>query len=44
MRERERERERRRNAYRIVVGKIQGKSLLGRLKRRWAHNIKINLT
>jgi hypothetical protein len=24
-----------RNAYRILVGKLEGKRLLGRLKRRW---------
>jgi hypothetical protein len=30
-----------RNAYRILVGKPEEKSLLGRPRRRWAHNIKI---
>jgi hypothetical protein len=32
-----------RNAYRILVGKPEEKSLLGRPRRRWAHNIKIDL-
>jgi hypothetical protein len=32
-----------RNAYRILVGKPEGKRLLGRPKRRWADNIKMNL-
>jgi hypothetical protein len=32
-----------RNAYRILVGKPEGKRPLGRLRRRWGHNIKINL-
>jgi hypothetical protein len=33
----------RRNAYRILVGKLEGKRLLGRPRRRWADNIKIYL-
>jgi hypothetical protein len=32
-----------RNAYRILVGKPEGKILLGRPKCRWVDNIKINL-
>jgi hypothetical protein len=32
-----------RNAYRILVGKPEGKRPLGRPKRRWADNIKIVL-
>jgi hypothetical protein len=32
----------RRSAYRILVGKPGGRRLLGRLKRRWEDNIKIN--
>jgi hypothetical protein len=32
-----------RNAYRIVVGKTEGKRPLGRPRRRWVDNIKIDL-
>jgi hypothetical protein len=32
-----------RNAYRILVGKPEGKRPLGRPRRRWVHNIKIDL-
>jgi hypothetical protein len=32
-----------RNAYRILVGKPEGKRPLGRPKRRWVDNIKIDL-
>jgi hypothetical protein len=32
-----------RNAYRILVGKPDGKRPLGRPRRRWVDNIKINL-
>jgi hypothetical protein len=32
-----------RNAYRILVGKSEGKRPLGRPKRRWVDNIKIDL-
>jgi hypothetical protein len=32
-----------RNAYRILVGKPQGKRLIGRRRRRWVDNIKIDL-
>jgi hypothetical protein len=32
-----------RNAYRILVGKREGKRLLGRPRRRWVDNIKIDL-
>jgi hypothetical protein len=32
-----------RNAYRILVGKPEGKSLLGRPRRRWVGNIKMDL-
>jgi hypothetical protein len=32
-----------RNAYRILVGKPEGKRPLGRLRRRWVENIKIDL-
>jgi hypothetical protein len=32
-----------RNAYRILVGKPEGKRPLGRPRRRWEDNIKIDL-
>jgi hypothetical protein len=32
-----------RNAYRIVVGKPEGKRPLGRPSRRWVNNIKMDL-
>jgi hypothetical protein len=32
-----------RNAYRILVGNPEGKSPLGRLRRRWEDNIKMDL-
>jgi hypothetical protein len=32
-----------RNVYRVVVGKPEGKRLLGRPKRRWVDNIKMDL-
>jgi hypothetical protein len=32
-----------RNAYRILVGKPEGKKPLGRPRRRWVNNIKIDL-
>jgi hypothetical protein len=32
-----------RNAYRILVGKPEGKRSLGRPKRRWVENIKMDL-
>jgi hypothetical protein len=32
-----------RNAYRILVGKPEGKRTLGRPRRRWVDNIKIDL-
>jgi hypothetical protein len=32
-----------RNAYRILVGKPEGKRPLGRLRRRWVDNIKIDV-
>jgi hypothetical protein len=32
-----------RNAYRLLVGTPEGKRPLGRPKRRWMDNIKINL-
>jgi hypothetical protein len=32
-----------RNAYRLLVGKPERKSPLGRLRRRWVDNIKIDL-
>jgi hypothetical protein len=32
------------NACRILVGKPEGKRLLGRPRRRWVHNIKMDLT
>jgi hypothetical protein len=32
-----------RNAYRILVGKPEGKTLLGRPRRRWVDNIKMDL-
>jgi hypothetical protein len=33
----------RRNAYRILVGKTEGKRPLGRRRRRWVDNIKMDL-
>jgi hypothetical protein len=33
-----------RNAYRILVGTPEGKRPLGRPRRRWVDNIKIDLT
>jgi hypothetical protein len=33
----------RRNAYRILVGKPEGKRPLGRPRRRWVDNIKMDL-
>jgi hypothetical protein len=32
-----------RNAYRILVGKSEGKRPLGRPRRKWVDNIKMNL-
>jgi hypothetical protein len=32
-----------RNAYRILVGKPEGKRPLGRPRRRWVDNIKVDL-
>jgi hypothetical protein len=32
-----------RNAYGILLGKPEGKTLLGRQRRRWADNVKMNL-
>jgi hypothetical protein len=32
-----------RNAYRILVGKPEGKTSLGRPRRRWVDNIKMDL-
>jgi hypothetical protein len=32
-----------RNAYRIFVGKLEGKRLVGRPRRRWVDNIKMEL-
>jgi hypothetical protein len=32
-----------RNVYRLLVGKLEGKRLLGRPRRRWIYNIKIGL-
>jgi hypothetical protein len=34
----------RRNAYGILVGKPEGRSPLGRRRRRWLNNIKMDLT
>jgi hypothetical protein len=33
----------RRNAYRILVGKLEGRRSLGRRRRRWVDNIKMDL-
>jgi hypothetical protein len=33
----------RRNAYRLLVGKAEGKRPLGRYRHRWEDNIKTNL-
>jgi hypothetical protein len=33
-----------RNAYRILVGKQEGKLPLGKSRRRWTNNIKMDLT
>jgi hypothetical protein len=35
--------EEKRNAYRILVGNPEGKRPLGRSRRRWVDNIKMNL-
>jgi hypothetical protein len=32
-----------RNAYKILVGKIEGKRLLSTLKRKWKDNIEMNI-
>jgi hypothetical protein len=32
-----------RNVYMLLVGKPEGKRPLGRLRRRWIHNIKMEL-
>jgi hypothetical protein len=32
-----------RNAYKVLVGKPEGKRLLGRQRRRWVDNIKLHL-
>jgi hypothetical protein len=32
-----------RNVYRLLVGKPEGKRSLGRLRRRWIYNIKMDL-
>jgi hypothetical protein len=32
----------RRNAYRILVGKLEGRILLGRPRRRWVDDIKMD--
>jgi hypothetical protein len=32
-----------RNVYRLLVGKPEGRGPLGRPRRRWVHNIKIDL-
>jgi hypothetical protein len=34
---------RKRNAYRVLVGKPKGNSLLGRPRRMWEDNIKLDL-
>jgi hypothetical protein len=39
----ERERERERRVYRVLVGRPEGKRPLGRPRRRWEDNIKMNL-
>jgi hypothetical protein len=31
------------NAYRLLVGKLEGKSQLGRPRRRWVDNIRLDL-
>jgi hypothetical protein len=36
--------EEKRNAYRILVGKPEGKRPLGRPRRRWVDNIKMDLS
>jgi hypothetical protein len=33
----------RKGVYKVLVGKPEGKSLLGRLRRRWNDNIKMDL-
>jgi hypothetical protein len=35
--------EEKRNAYRILVGNLEGRRPLGRPRRRWVDNIKINV-
>jgi hypothetical protein len=31
----------RRNAYRVLMGRLEGKRLLGRPRRKWKYNIKM---
>jgi hypothetical protein len=33
----------RKGVYRVLVGKLEGKRLLGRLRHRWKDNIKMDL-
>jgi hypothetical protein len=33
-----------RNVYNILVGKPEGKNQLGRTRRRWEHNVRMDLT
>jgi hypothetical protein len=33
-----------RNVYRLLVGKLEGKRPLGRLRHRWIDNIKVDLS
>jgi len=33
-----------RNPYSILVGKLEGKKSLGRPRRRWEHNVRMELT
>jgi hypothetical protein len=42
-RKKKKKKRRRRNAYRILVGKPEGKRPLGRQRRRWVDNIKMDL-
>jgi hypothetical protein len=35
--------EEKRNAYRLLVGKLEGKRLLGRPRHRWVDNIRMDL-
>jgi hypothetical protein len=43
MGKRKKKKKKKKNAYRILVGEQEGKRTLGRLRRRWVYNIKLDL-